>query len=421
FEQLQSGVLNLDNALHGFILSLKAFHASSNVLLRAVEDVVNIRCSDNPTDSPEVKQFIDVFKACSLNIDITKFNDMIKLFETRVQKPSQGWLRQVEKLKTEIEHFNESHLTYDHYTKKVQTLRDAHNKRAGAGKQEKSKDVDKLVRNEQKLVNITNEYNEASDRTIDNLRGFLKSRDSTLLPLVQRIIEFRVSYAKEVFDLTSTMEPLLKISSYDENLERLESFAPSGHDLEGSTTSPKKVVETSEPDVQTLSFNDFVGTSPSAPAPPLNSFNDFVGTSPSAPAQDLLQTSAAENSMATTTNSWSDFNSNDPPSFNSNASTSFTSFGEQVVPGSSHIVTSGNFGSNSTNTVVLTHPQAETTKDFNFTAAPPTANEFNPFSSSPPAPFGDTAFTPPPPPPAANTVPHQQQCGFDSFDFMSNQ
>ncbi|KDO35428.1 hypothetical protein SPRG_00276 [Saprolegnia parasitica CBS 223.65] len=275
FEELQSGVVNLDNALQGFILSLKGFHASANVLLRAVEDVASVRGSDNAGAAPEVRQFIEVFKACSLSIDISKLNELVKTFETRVQKPSQGWLHQVAHLKTEIEDFNESHITFDHYTKKVQTLRDAHNKRAGAGKQEKSKDVDKLHRNEQKLVSISTNYNKTSEKTVQDLRTFLHNRDATLLPLVQRIIEFRLAHAKDMYDLTAKMEPLLHISSFNEHLARLESFAPSGHD----SAIPPATRADDEPDVTvtTLSFSDFVGPTSASPAP----------ASPTAPTADF--------------------------------------------------------------------------------------------------------------------------------------
>ncbi|EQC42142.1 hypothetical protein SDRG_00982 [Saprolegnia diclina VS20] len=398
FEELQSGVVNLDNALQGFILSLKGFHASANVLLRAVEDVASVRCSDNMGTAPEVRQFVDVFKACSLSIDITKLTELVKTFETRVQKPSQGWLHQVAHLKSEIEDFNDSHITFDHYTKKVQTLRDAHNKRAGAGKQEKSKDVDKLHRNEQKLVTISTNYNKTSEKTIQDLRTFLQNRDATLLPLVQRIIEFRLAYAKDVYDLTAKLDPLLRISTFNEHLSRLESFAPSGHD----SAIPAATRTDDEPEVQvtTLSFNDFVG--PTTEAPPSADFFQ-------APATQHGSVTSSHATHLSSGSSWQDFNA---PS----ASPAF----EASFPSASgnHITTSAVAGSrtsfNSTTTAART---GSIKADGGFPAfhAPDEAG-FNPFAATPPPsfseappmnPFGASAFPPPPP-----TTPQ------DSFNFM---
>ncbi|OQR92843.1 hypothetical protein ACHHYP_03159 [Achlya hypogyna] len=422
FEQLASGVVSLDNALQGFVLSLKAFHASSNVLLRAIEDVSSVRCSDSPSGAPEVRQFIEVFKACSLNIDITKLTELVKQFETRVQKPSQGWLHQVGKLKTEVEDFNESHITFDHYTKKVQTLREAHSKRAGAGKQEKSKDIDKLMRNEQKLLTITSDYNKASETTIQDLRSFLTNRDATLLPLVQRIIEFRLSYAKEVLDLTAKMDPLLRISSYDEHLEQLEAFAPSGHGADGAPAPapPRRpTAEVAVPDVEvkTLSFNDFVGSSP----PP-----------PSAPSADLLQASPPPPPPpAPVTNSWHDFGSSPAKpdgSFEPFASTPPVQAAARTSSG--HITTTVS-GCGSQSTVIFSDVPARTAsgKAADFAFGTSTGQEFNPFAATPPNAFGSStdtnpfagavASTPTPPMSTGAQPSTTQPGGFGNFDFMS--
>ncbi|KAF0682591.1 Aste57867_25298 [Aphanomyces stellatus] len=291
FEQLQSGIVNLDNALKGYIMSLRGFHAASNVLLRAIEEVSNFRCSDIPSESPEVKQFVDVFKACSVNADIAHFTELTKKFETRVQTPAQGWVHQVDTLRKECHDFEETHLTYDHYTKKVLALRDAHNKRAGAGKQEKGKEVDKLVRNEEKLVAVSNEYNQASEKTVTHLRDFLRHRDSTLLPLVQRMIEFRLDYSSTMLDATKKMEPLLKISGYDEHLSTLEGFAPNGHATTekraSATPADESHIAASDIQVNKLSFDAFIGTSES---PATDTWCDFPTSASSPPASTFATT-----------------------------------------------------------------------------------------------------------------------------------
>ncbi|RHY30012.1 hypothetical protein DYB32_004687 [Aphanomyces invadans] len=219
---------------------------------QAIEDVSNFKCTDIPSESPEVKQFIDVFKACSLNIDITHVTELV--FETRVQTPAQGWTHQVNLLHKECADFNETHITYDHYNKKVLALREAHNKRVGAGKHEKGKEVDKLV----------------------------------------RVIEFRIHYTSAMVAATKKMEPLLAITSYDEHLATLESFATNGHAAAATDKPAPRVsgtashIATSDIQVNKLSFSDFVGpsTDSTSPSPParatMESWGDFGDSPPSA-------------------------------------------------------------------------------------------------------------------------------------------
>ncbi|RQM28031.1 hypothetical protein B5M09_000325 [Aphanomyces astaci] len=268
---MQSGIVNLDNALKGYLASLRG-------------------------TSPEVKQFIDVFKACSINIDVTQVTELVdtyaKTFETRVQAPAQGWTHQVDLLNKECSEFTETHITFDHYNKKVLALREAHNKRAGAGKHEKGKEVDKLVR-------------------------------------VRRVAA--------IFEATKKMEPLLSITSYDEHLAALESFAVNGHAASGDKPAPRgsgtHIAASDNIQVNTLSFSDFVGSSEStSPA-----------KSPPAPA--------------TMDEPWGNFTDSPPKSsFGSNKSSSNGGFaGSFPVPTSfgSNKSSHGDFGS-------MPPPQART-------------------------------------------------------------
>ncbi|ETW07754.1 hypothetical protein H310_02196 [Aphanomyces invadans] len=434
FEQLQSGIVNLDNAVKGYIAALRGFHTASTILNRAIEDVSNFKCTDIPSESPEVKQFIDVFKACSLNIDITHVTELAKAFETRVQTPAQGWTHQVNLLHKECADFNETHITYDHYNKKVLALREAHNKRVGAGKHEKGKEVDKLVRNEQKLVTITNEYNQAAETTIHHLRDFLRHRDSTLLPLVQRVIEFRIHYTSAMVAATKKMEPLLAITSYDEHLATLESFATNGHAAAATDKPAPRVsgtashIATSDIQVNKLSFSDFVGpsTDSTSPSPParatMESWGDFGDSPPSAASSPVPPPAVT--------------------SFGSNKSMHGGAFVSAPPQQPQSRTASGHVGlelrANSSNRIVnvldFASPPLEATSNnpfgggnvfMDFTMSDlqghatthgvdsPLAGGFNPFAPPPPAPASQTA-----PLHAAVHTPTAGSPGFDSFDLL---
>ena len=77
---------------------------------------------------------------------MTTFSAQLDCYQKTVLKASEGWVAQCDDLKTHIGHYNESHQNYDHYTRKVVSLREQRDKRAAQGKSEKAKEVDKLIR-----------------------------------------------------------------------------------------------------------------------------------------------------------------------------------------------------------------------------------------------------------------------------------
>lgn len=184
FESMQSDVVQLDQALRGFVSALKGFHSASGVLSRAIYQVSNVESDKCP---PQVKQFISVYTDLAEQIDVTTFEAQLDQYQKTVLKASEGWVTQCDELKKHIAHYNDSHQNYDHYTRKVVSLREQRDKRAAQGKSEKAKEVDKLIRNEQKLVAATKGYREISEATIANLNQFTQSRYTTLNPLVQRV------------------------------------------------------------------------------------------------------------------------------------------------------------------------------------------------------------------------------------------
>lgn len=269
FERTHASVAALESALRGFVVSLKGFHLSAQVLYGAIE-----AAGGSPDNSQEMKQLVSELKAGFVHVDVNAMNDCVRQFENRVMRPTAGWVGRASSLKHQISDFIEEKTKYDHYTRKVMGLREARDKRSAVGKSEKSKDVEKIVRNEQKLAAATNQYAKISESTITNLRDFHDTRESTLKPILQRTLEFRVQYANRIADESKLMHKMVHHdTAYDTVLRSLESFASKimgvgREDESGSTATSHASADTSEPPVQAISFQSFVGEDPSQVPPP---------------------------------------------------------------------------------------------------------------------------------------------------------
>jgi hypothetical protein len=310
FDTSQSNVSALDAALRGFITSLQGFHLSAQVLYGAVEAI-----GAGPDSSVEMKHTVAALKDAFVHVDVHALQDSIRRFDSRVLRPTSGWVGRAATLKHQVAEFQEEKLVYDHYTRKVLSLREARDKRASSGKMEKPKDVEKLVRNEQKLAATTNAYARSSESTVANLREFVNTREATLAPILQRVLEFRVQYAGRIADESKLLHQLIRHDpSHDTVLATLEAMAaqftgvntPAAADQEqvDSRYAPVAAVEPELP-IQSLSFESFVGetatnartasrgehgqsqmfgTTASAPPPTTDFFDDFVPPPPPPPS-----------------------------------------------------------------------------------------------------------------------------------------
>lgn len=114
---------------------------SARVLVGAIESL-----GGNPENSPEMKTFTNELKAAFALADSKSLEENVKRFEQRVLRPSTGWVSQGDELKQQVVAFQDEKMLYDHYTRKVQSMREARDKRSSSGKAEKPKDVEKLLR-----------------------------------------------------------------------------------------------------------------------------------------------------------------------------------------------------------------------------------------------------------------------------------
>ncbi|TYZ66400.1 hypothetical protein PybrP1_002539 [[Pythium] brassicae (nom. inval.)] len=262
FERTQSGITELEAALRNYAICLKGYHMSAQTLVAVIEKV-----GGDVENSDEMRAFAGGIKSGFVQLDGHLLNDSVKRFEQRVLAPTTGWLSRAQALKQQIGAFNEEKLLYDHYTRKVMALREARDKRATAGKAEKPKEVEKLVRNEQKYAAITNSYSKTSDQTVAHLRDFVNCREDTLTPILQRMLEFRVKYAMQAHEESQKLQPLIKNESkYDSIMGQLESFVgrhPGGAASPRLPQEPAKTPLEPEAPVHSFSFASFVGDAPS--------------------------------------------------------------------------------------------------------------------------------------------------------------
>uniref|UniRef100_K3WP46 BAR domain-containing protein n=1 Tax=Globisporangium ultimum (strain ATCC 200006 / CBS 805.95 / DAOM BR144) TaxID=431595 RepID=K3WP46_GLOUD len=272
FEKTHAGIVELDAAFRGFIISLRGFHVSAQALVQVIDNAAGGAAtneSGGSSPSYEMKQFAGAIKASFVKLDGHLLNETVARYEKRVLTPTLGWLTRANAVKQQVASFHEEKTLFDHYTRKVMALREARDKRAAAGKSEKPKDVEKLVRNEQKYAAITNTYAKISDQTIVNLRDFVNARDETLTPILHRFLEFRKHYATQVYEESQKLPCTEKSggSFADTVLSKLESLVTSSHppgaQRIATAPAPKELKEDeTDVPVQSFSFESFVGEAP---------------------------------------------------------------------------------------------------------------------------------------------------------------
>lgn len=280
FERTQAGVVELEAALRTYIMSLRGYHMSAQTLVTVIDKV-----GCDAENSVETKQFANDIKGGFVQLDGHLLNDSVKRFEQRVLKPATGWHNRARALKKQVAAYNEEKLIYDHYTRKVMALREARDKRAGSGKAEKPKDVEKLVRVRSAgvcewaavvclcvcvsateahthLVDLSRRTSRSTRRsptrtrrsrtrrsptygtlsTVERTRSrrsctgyggsaallvtyVVKSLMSLLLSPSSQMLEFRIKYAKDVHEESQKLQPLVKNGSkYEAILAQLDAF-----------------------------------------------------------------------------------------------------------------------------------------------------------------------------------------------------
>ncbi|RLN73334.1 hypothetical protein BBJ28_00018046 [Nothophytophthora sp. Chile5] len=306
FEATVARLVTLDAALRSFAGSLKGFHSSAGAVLGAIDGVAyggggtaSYQQDGKSLGSSEMQQFAGEARVACADVDLLVQQEATARLEQEVLLPVRGWLQHARALQNQSTAFQEQKDMYDHYTRKVTSLREAHEKRAGSGRTEKTKDTERMFRNEQKLAATMQEYTRRSDAVVRDLRAFVLARDAALAPLLRRVLRGRVLYAASIQAASNRMRALAEDGVEDDEGGVLGEFAALANGGSGSRTA------------------SIIAAAP-APTPcsiRKASFEDFVGESlPRVPSVDSAPFATTTNAKtAAMDDSWMSFASQPPP------------------------------------------------------------------------------------------------------------
>ncbi|CAI5719971.1 unnamed protein product [Hyaloperonospora brassicae] len=222
FEPTLERLATLDSVLRTYLYSIKRFHGAASPVMVALDDLSS---GDNrstgyrqsSTGSFEVKKFAGEARVACATMDRTVLQETCDRLELEVLVPVTKWLQHARNLESKALAFRRQKTLYDHYSRKVVALREAHEKRVGSGRSERTKATERMFRNKQKLVATTQMYTQLSETIVRELRAFAVARDATLAPLLYRVLHGRIVYAKRMNEAAHCIRALV-----EENLEKSE-------------------------------------------------------------------------------------------------------------------------------------------------------------------------------------------------------
>ncbi|GMF11903.1 unnamed protein product [Phytophthora lilii] len=272
FESALQRLSTLDAALKAYAGSLKTFHGTASSVVGAIDGLAcggtgAASYQQKPVGASEMQQFAGEARVACADVDMMVLQETYDRLEQEVLQPVRGWLQHAKSLQNEATAFQEQKALYDHYSRKVASLREAHEKRASTGRNEKSKDAERMFRNEQKLAATTQEYTRLSDTVIRDLRAFVMSRDAALAPLLRRILRGRVVYADKMHDATGRIRALIE-DGVDESedggvLGQFTAVAQGGGPVGAAAIMAAATAPGPAPcTVRKSSFEEFVGEAP---------------------------------------------------------------------------------------------------------------------------------------------------------------
>ncbi|ETL45583.1 hypothetical protein L916_04352 [Phytophthora nicotianae] len=271
FESTLQRLTTLDTALKSYAGSLKTFHSAASSVVGAIDSLSSggsgtASFQQKPTGASEMQQFAGEARVACADVDMVVLQEAYGRLEQEVLIPVKGWLKHAQNLQNEATAFQEQKAIYDHYSRKVAALRESHEKRASTGKAEKTKDTERMFRNEQKLAATTQEYTRLSDTVIRDLRAFVVSRDAALAPLLRRVLRGRVIYAERMHEATGRIRSLIEDEEESEDGGVLAQFMTVAQN--GGHVGSEAIMAAATSPVQTpcsvrkSSFEAFVGESP---------------------------------------------------------------------------------------------------------------------------------------------------------------
>ncbi|KAH7463829.1 hypothetical protein PRIC1_006467 [Phytophthora ramorum] len=272
FESALQRLTTLDSALKSYAGSLKTFHGSASSVVGAIDSLSfggtgTASFQQKAAGSSEMQQFAGEARVACADVDMMVLQETYDRLEKDVLLPVRGWLQHARGIQNEATAFLEQKSLYDHYSRKVVSLRESHEKRASSGRNEKSKETERMFRNEQKLATATQEYTRLSDTVIRDLRAFVTSRDAALAPLLRRVLRGRVLYAERMQEATGRIRALVEDGAEECEdggvLGQFTSVAQGGGPVGSAAIMAAASASLPSPcTVRKSSFEEFVGESP---------------------------------------------------------------------------------------------------------------------------------------------------------------
>ncbi|KAG7401414.1 hypothetical protein PHYBOEH_001406 [Phytophthora boehmeriae] len=312
FENMLARLSTLDSSLRSYAGSLKAFHNSASAMVGAIDGLAfgggGAASLQNTTNgSTEMQQFSGEARVACADVDMMVLQEITDRLETEVLLPVRGWIKHAKGLQQQAAAFQEQKALYDHYTRKVSALRETHEKRSSPGRHEKSKDTERMFRNEQKLAATTQEYTRLSESIVRDLRAFVISRDAALAPLLRRVLRSRVVYATRMHEASSRIRALVDDGAEESAdggvLGQFASLAQGGPAVGASTIMAAATSPLPTPcSVRKASFDDFVGGEATSPVPNRTDSRKTVADDGWASFASPVPPPAHETQMASPTN-----------------------------------------------------------------------------------------------------------------------
>ncbi|KAG1683697.1 hypothetical protein DVH05_005434 [Phytophthora capsici] len=272
FESTLQRLTTLDSALKSYAGSLKTFHGSASSVVGAIDGLSSggtgtASFQQKPVGASDMQQFAGEARVACADVDMMVLQETYGRLEQEVLLPVKGWLQHAQSLQNATVAFLETKALYDHYSRKVIGLREAHEKRASNGRSEKTKETERMFRNEQKLASTTQDYTRLSDTIIRDLRAFVMSRDAALAPLLRRVLRGRVVYAERINEATGRIRALIEDGVEESEdggvLGQFMTVAQKGGHVGSEVIMAAATAPLPAPcTVRKSSFEEFVGESP---------------------------------------------------------------------------------------------------------------------------------------------------------------
>ena len=218
FESTLQRLETLDSALGNYAASIKTFHSAASLVVDAIDGLSSggsgtASYQQKSVGVSEMQQLASEARVTCIDMDMMVLRETCDRLEKEVLTPVKSWLQHARGLQNEAKAFQEKKALYDHYSRKMMALRETHEKRAKTGRNGKTKDIERLIRNEQKLAVTTQGYLRQSDTVIRGLRAFVVSRDAALALLLRRVLRGRAIYAERMHEATGFINALIEDSA----------------------------------------------------------------------------------------------------------------------------------------------------------------------------------------------------------------